>query len=233
MSTRVTKVKIVAVADTHDAHRRLVIPDGDIFIHAGDLTMLGGRKKLKDVFDWIAALPHKHKIVIAGNHDLDLDQATPMYHDLKIKELVESYPTIHYLCDSAVDIAVDGQNLKIWGSPFSPAFQDWAFQYKQGERLWQDIPEDTDIIVTHTPPKKILDTIERKDGSILSGGCEALANRVHHLQPLLHVFGHLHDDGGQQVKIGDTRYVNAAVGYEDEWFEDEIPKPVEIELFLD
>lgn len=223
-------VKIVAVADTHEAHRRLIIPNGDVFIHAGDLTMMGGKKKIKGVFDWVAALPHTHKIVIAGNHDLDLDETTPMYHDLKIKALVDSYPGIHYLCDSTIELDVNGRHLKIWGSPFSPAFEDWAFQYEQGERTWQDIPEDADIIVTHTPPKGILDTIERRDGTILSGGCDTLAERVRQIKPLLHVFGHLHDDGGRKVKIENTVYANAAIGYEDDWYNDEIPEAVEIEL---
>ena len=62
-------MKIVAVADTHLFHHDLTIPEGDVFIHAGDLCRHGSLDELRHVADWSARLPHPHKIVVAGNHD--------------------------------------------------------------------------------------------------------------------------------------------------------------------
>lgn len=221
-------VKIVAVADTHDAHDRLIIPEGDIFVHAGDWTMIGSKKKIRAFLDWVNALPHPHKVIIAGNHDLDMDPTTPMYGDLKMKELMESYKGIHYLLDSSVTLQVGepSRQLKIWGSPFTPAFRDWVFQYDAGERAWADIPDDTDVLVTHGPPQGILDSISERNG----GGCPALMERVRMVKPKVHIFGHLHDDGGSTLFENETLFVNAAIGYDDEWFPGEIPEAVTIEI---
>ena len=224
-------VKVVAVADTHNAHQMITVPDGDVFICAGDWTMIGGKKQIKDFLDWVEALPHLHKIVIAGNHDLDMDPKTPMFSDLKMEELLAQYPNIHYLSDTGVRIDVKGRFLNVWGSPFSPKFQDWAFQYEPGERTWDAIPDDTDILVTHTPPKHILDTVVRKDGREANAGCSQLRERVMKLKPKAHIFGHLHYDGGKMIIQNGTTFVNAAIGYRDEWFPDETPEPVVFELF--
>ena len=235
-------VRIVAVADTHDAHDKIVVPDGDILIHAGDITMMGGKKKIKAFLDWVAKLPHPHKIIIAGNHDLDMDPSTAMYADLKMKELMDSYTkehNIHYLCDSGVTIrsgllGSGHSSIKIWGSPYTPAYHnvdDWVFQYERGDatRSWSEIPDDTDILITHGPPQGILDTIEHDNRTKdENGGCSALRARVDQVKPKIHIFGHLHDDGGKtfQSKDGDTLFVNAAVGYDDEWYPGEIPEAV-------
>lgn len=223
-------VKIVAIADTHGSHDRLVIPDGDLFIHAGDWTMMGSKKKIKAFLEWVNKLPHPHKVIIAGNHDLDMDPTTPMYRDLKMKEMIDSYTGIHYLCDSGVELQVGehSQQIKIWGSPFTPAFQDWAFQYERGDRSWSEIPANTDVLVTHGPPQYILDSIDKE--GIMGMGCSALRKRVKEIKPKVHIFGHLHDDGGSTLLEDDTLFVNAAVGYEDEWFSGETPDALVVDI---
>jgi len=221
-------VKIVAVADTHGEHDRLDIPMGDLLVHAGDWTMMGSKKKIKAFLQWVNSLPHQHKVIIAGNHDLDMDPTTPMYGDLKMKDLIDSFPSIHYLCDSGVTLQVGepSQQIKIWGSPFTPTFQDWVFQYDVGERSWSDIPNDTDILITHGPPHGILDSINEKSG----GGCPALRERVETIKPKVHIFGHLHEDGGSTMLYDGTLFVNAAIGYYDEWFPEEIPQAVTVHI---
>jgi predicted phosphohydrolase len=57
-------------------HRMVEVPDGDVFIHAGDITMAGEESIIKDFDDWLGTLPHKHKIVICGNHDLCFEDKT-------------------------------------------------------------------------------------------------------------------------------------------------------------
>ena len=66
-------VRVVCISDTHNRFRELSIPDGDILIHAGDITRRGYLAELKDFNDWLLSLPHKHKVVIAGNHELSFD----------------------------------------------------------------------------------------------------------------------------------------------------------------
>lgn len=64
------KVRIVCISDTHGMHRRLRIPPGDVLVHAGDITMGGEKAVMLDFDKWLGELPHKHKVVICGNHDL-------------------------------------------------------------------------------------------------------------------------------------------------------------------
>jgi len=69
-------MKIIAISDTHEQHRDLVLPDGDVLVHAGDWTYKGAAPKIDDFLSWFAGQPHKHKVFIAGNHELTLDRHT-------------------------------------------------------------------------------------------------------------------------------------------------------------
>jgi predicted phosphohydrolase len=96
----------VCISDTHGMHRRLRIPPGDVLIHAGDITMKGGKKEMLDFDLWLKELPHEYKIVICGNHDLCFEE-TP--------ELARSWLTnAHYLQDESITI----EGLKFYGSPW-------------------------------------------------------------------------------------------------------------------
>ena len=63
------------MSDTHSltSHIKQTIPDGDVFIHAGDFTRCGSLPEVRDFINWVNKLPHKHKILIAGNHELTFD----------------------------------------------------------------------------------------------------------------------------------------------------------------
>ena len=169
-----------------------------MLIHAGDMTCVGGIDEIKEFNEWLGTLPHRHKIVIAGNHDLYLE-TVPSLANVLITNAI-------YLNDNGVEI----EELKIWGSPISPNYQDWAFNRERGEEIrkyWEMIPEDTDILITHCPPCGILDF----DNKGKHEGCQDLLEIVQRkIKPRLHVFGHLHDAHGQ-VKIGETIFVNASV----------------------
>ncbi|HNC99840.1 MAG TPA: metallophosphoesterase, partial [Myxococcota bacterium] len=96
----------------------------------------------------------------------------------------------------------------IWGSPWQPRFFDWAFNLDRGEplrRVWQKIPDGIDILVTHGPPKGILDRVQR-GGEV---GCEELREALRRVRPRLHVFGHIHEAYGQ-LHLDGTHFVNAA-----------------------
>lgn len=212
--------RIICLSDTHNYNEQIQVPDGDILLHAGDATMVGNKKELTKFVTWYASLPHKHKIWIAGNHDFGMDFDQSNYevwctrrmrrpHVLsEIREYILDLCNqlgVTYLNNSGVEI----EGLKIWGSPDQPAFCGWAFNrsHKFLEEHWKTIPDDTNILITHTPAYGILDQLETEE----SVGDPALTKRIDELQNLkLHVFGHIHPSYGI-LEIGNTKHVNASI----------------------
>jgi Icc-related predicted phosphoesterase len=198
-----SKVRLVLVSDTHGHHHNLEVPDGDILIFAGDYAFehhgQAEMSALIDFFSWLDGQPHKHKVMIAGNHDFAFEKS------LSVVKMVMP-PSIIYL--EGGEETVEG--LKIWGGPWTPRFFDWAFNVDRGEaikRYWDCIPDDTDILVTHGPPYGLL------DDTPLSGhvGCKELRDAVKRVNPKLHVYGHIHRWGGIGIQVNDTTYMNASV----------------------
>ena len=188
------RVRIVCVADTHLFTDDFVVPAGDVFIHAGDLCRRGDLDELEHAAAWLLSLPHRHKIVVAGNHDW----AFARHRHAALALL----PDVIYLQDSLAEIA----GLRVWGSPWQPAFHGWAFNLPRGEALadrWALIPPGLDILVTHGPPQGL------GDGFTMHGraGCADLRARVAVVRPRLHVFGHIHQDGGAWLSDG-TLFAN-------------------------
>jgi len=189
------EVRIVAVADTHLFHDELIVPDGDVFVHAGDMCQGGSLEELERAVRWIRALPHKSKVIIAGNHDFAFAE-----HPDEARALVADFV---YLQDSGATIA----GVTFWGSPWQPEFNDWAFNLPRGKALaekWALIPERVDVLITHGPPQGIGDR-----GPVAGRlGCEDLLERVRVVKPRVHFFGHIHQDGGAW-QHGETLFVNA------------------------
>jgi len=189
-------VKIVCLSDTHTFHDDIDVPDGDILIHAGDFTIAGEVREIAAFNHWLGTLPHKHKIVIAGNHDWLFQRSPTLARSLMTNAT--------YLEDSLVEV----EGLKIYGSPWQPWFMDWAFNLQRGDeirRKWDLIPDDIDILITHGPPYFFLD--ETPGGQRV--GCEELAEYVVRLKPKLHIFGHIHHSYGTFTK-GSIRFINAS-----------------------
>jgi Icc-related predicted phosphoesterase len=196
-------MKIVAISDTHEQHSQVIVPDGDVLVHAGDFTNLGKIPAIADFADWMKAQPHQHKVMVAGNHDWAFAN-----NDWAIARLLLKEAGIIYLEDGAT--AIDG--LVFWGSPWQPRFYDWAFNLdRNGAEIaakWDLIPEETNVLITHCPPYGILDDTIRAG----SQGCEMLEKRLHYLSNLkLMIYGHLHKDGGRTIKLGDVIFANAAI----------------------
>lgn len=191
-------MKIVCISDTHYLHAHTPVPNGDLLIHAGDVSTIGDLAEIVDFNRWLGTLPHPYKIVIAGNHDFYFEKEPQ-----KAKELLTN---AIYLNDSGIEI----EGFKIWGSPISPQFHHWAFNRQRGAEIrqhWALIPADTDILITHCPPYGILDQTDTHQHE----GCRDLLDIVQHqIQPCLHVFGHIHEAYGS-LQIGRTLYVNASV----------------------
>lgn len=188
-------MRIVCLSDTHN--QQIDVPDGDLLIHAGDATFQGTADEITEFNAWFSALPHKHKIFIAGNHDW-LFQTQPA----AARKLLDS--DIIYLQDSGVNI----EGLNIYGSPWQPRFYDWAFNLNRGREMaekWEMIPARTDILITHGPPSGILDLTIDGDHA----GCEELIKKVDEIRPKVHIFGHIHEGYGTLERSG-TRFVNAS-----------------------
>lgn len=186
-------MKVVCISDTHEQHRNLEIPEGDLLIHSGDITFSGEAHVVKDFMEWFKDQPHKHKIFIAGNHD-DFFETRSVNHGIELR-------------DSGISI----EGLNVWGSPMTPTFGVWAFMANRGlaiKAYWDKIPPDTDILITHGPPFGIQDLTPPRWGS-RNAGCEELLKAVQRIKPKLHVFGHIHHGYGVTTKDG-TIFVNAS-----------------------
>jgi Icc-related predicted phosphoesterase len=197
---------VVAMADTHGHHSKLVVPDGDILIHAGDLTERGTRPQLEDAREWLRSLPHAHKVLVAGNHDF-LFETEPAAARALFEDFI-------YLEDHEATVA----GLRIWGSPWQPWFYSWAFNLHRGATIdekWRLIPEGLDILVTHGPPAGYGDRCS--DGRLV--GCEDLLRHVGRTKPRFHLFGHIHEARGQW-EVGGTRLCNVTT--------DECAQPVTV-----
>lgn len=187
-------MRIVAVADTHLYHDDYTVPDGDMLVHAGDLCRFGTLDELRRALDWLHALPHRHKVLVAGNHDRAFQESPARARAL--------LGAIRYLQDEGTSI----EGLKLWGSPWQPEYHGWAFNLPRGEPLaavWREIPAHLDILVTHGPPAGIGD----RSPAAGRAGCEALRIRVEEVRPRLHLFGHIHQDGGVWY-INETLFAN-------------------------
>lgn len=203
-------MRIVCISDTHRQLEQISIPDGDILIHAGDLTMQGRLVEVATELQKLAVLPHKHKVFIAGNHDR-LFEKDPMLARSLVRDVASA--GVVYLEESHT--VVDG--LKIWGSPWQPAFGNWAFNYDraEGAERWAMMPDDADIVVTHGPPQGYGDVVV---GRLDRLGCVDLAAAVARTKPRLHIFGHIHSGRGVYSGLGAcsaTTFVNAACLGED------------------
>ncbi len=190
-------MRIVCISDTHGAHEAMRVPEGDVLLHAGDLTNMGKVPEIIAFNKWLGSLPHPHKIVVAGNHDF-LFERQPETAEALITNAI-------YLKNSAVEVA----GLRVWGSPVTPWFHDWAFNRRRGadiRRYWEMIPAGTDILVTHGPPHGLLD----KTFTGEQVGCRDLLEFVWRVKPKIHLFGHIHEGYGQLETDG-TTFVNASI----------------------
>lgn len=185
---------ITFISDTHGLHERLKLKPGTVLIHAGDVTEYGLEDEVSDFLHWFSRQPFTYKIFIAGNHDLFLEECKPA----KRKKMIPS--DIIYLQNSGIEI----EGLKVWGSPVTPHFLGMAFNARQGkeiEKVWNKIPDNTDILITHGPPNGILDN---------GVGSEELLTRINRIQPTVHCFGHAHGQNGVET-INDTTFINASI----------------------
>lgn len=218
-------MRVVCVSDTHGRlFRPLVLPEGDVLAVSGDICLHGNLDELRTAAKWLGGSRNQYKeiIVVAGNHDFPFQE-----HPEEAREILAS-ESIKYLEDQ--ELLIDG--VKFYGSPWTPTFFEWAFMKDRGPEIravWEKIPHDTDVLITHGPPMGILDK------NAIWGdmcGCADLRDiifdgRLERLK--LVTFGHIHEGYGTWAEPGGEGpiFVNASVCNE---AYSPINKPIVVEI---
>lgn len=179
---------IIHLSDTHGKHPLLGdLPKGDIIIHSGDVGMAGTEDEIMDFLNWFMNLPYDFKIFVPGNHDDYLRGAK-----------IEGMDSNCHILDNT-GIVIDGTYY--YGLPMYPG----SSRSKKYLNSINQIPHETDILITHQPPLGILDYAGRTHF-----GSEALLRRVTEIKPKLHLFGHIHKSYGK-YETPDTLFVNGSL----------------------
>ncbi|KAH8680790.1 Metallo-dependent phosphatase-like protein [Xylariales sp. PMI_506] len=203
------KTRFLIISDTHADEWTLKstsLPPVDVVIHCGGLTE---ESKLDE--DINTSL----KLVIAGNHDFTLDvpsfkkklsETTSEIEPELLKKEFGEVGDAQKLLDKAKDITFldegihqftlqNGARLTVYASPYTPSIGDWGFQFRPQDGHHFAIEEKVDVVITHGPPKGVLDRTECKQ----HGGCESLVEAIFQAKPLLHCFGHIHEGWGSKL----------------------------------
>jgi Icc-related predicted phosphoesterase len=205
---------ILHISDTHTYHDLLKIPSGlDMIIHSGDCSNprdpYNNEPEVRDFIDWYKEIPVKYKIYVAGNHDTSIEKGLVTKKDFEDAGII-------YLENESVVI----EGIKIFGSPHTPNFGNWAFMKERTklERFWRlAIDEDVNIVVTHGPPKGILDKSYDQRNNMEACGDKSLLNRILEVHPTYSLFGHIHNTkdivnaGIQKLSVCNTFFSNGSV----------------------
>ena len=215
---------ITTISDLHGYYPEL--PALDLLIVAGDFTARDEVGQITEFMSWVSMQNYDKKILVAGNHDNSI---------MKEWEWIKEYPGVEYLCDSGTEF----EGFKIWGSPWTTRFPGMnpkcmAFTVDTDEELaekWALIPDDIDILITHSPPYGLFDQVEhitKGKKKLSSVGSRSLRNHVlNRIKPRLHVFGHIHEFGGRMIDTSTTIFINGS--YVDELYSP-VNKPISLVL---
>lgn len=182
-------MRILHISDTHGKHHLLKnLPKADVIIHSGDTSFSDTENEVLEFMNWFCDLDYPHKIFVAGNHD-----------DCLYGEQIESLPdNCHYLCYSGVEI----EGVTFWGVPLFIPDQK---QEGRVEQLLKQIPLNTGVLISHSPPYGILDFENN-----INHGCLDLLQAILKVKPLYHLFGHIHNAYGIE-KSNDTIFINTSL----------------------
>jgi Icc-related predicted phosphoesterase len=178
----------------------------------GDISNMSTLSEMIDFNSWIRSLKEdgtiKQAIITVGNHEKEFARSFSFASEI-VKEAVILFDEMHVFEDKV-----------FYGSPWTQTYGTWYFMKDPPDLLpmWKAIPKGVDVLITHQPPFGVLDTVfERMERGWegvkkLNVGCKHLKREVlDRIKPKLHVFGHLHADGGRCLKINDTMFCNAAI----------------------
>jgi hypothetical protein len=169
------RTRFLVVSDTHgqwpftNSHHA---PPANVFLHCDDLTQVEGLASLKRAFDDIKTIDAPLKLVIAGNHDLELDEEWVRKNMEGEEDLEESKACldfvksqkafgVYYLGEGVHEFELrNGKMLRVFTSPYTPGFNGFVFAYTYDEDRFNpgndSMPENIDIIMTHGPLSRII-----------------------------------------------------------------------------
>lgn len=216
-------IRFLILSDTHDSAfpDPESLPNVDVVIHCGDLTMIGGLSNFRKALEALSKCPAELKLVIPGNHDVSLDPtwwASNLDEDddpiepEKARELFASFASkgVKLLEEGTHNISLhDGRSLTLYASPYTPEFNGYAFAYTEKEDRFNTgahaITPDADIVITHGPPLVPVAGYHLDLGRTGEHcGCSKLWTAIKRTRPRLHCFGHIHEGyGAQVVRLGD------------------------------
>lgn len=208
-------MKIICFADTHRRIDNLDIPRADVVICAGDFCNSGSLEDVVAFNGWFSRLPCRHKIIVAGNHDVCFEKSP-----LLAKTMLSD--GIIYLQDKEIEI----EGIKFYGTPWQLPFMNWAFNLTEDElcRKFAQIPNDIDILISHSPPYGILDSTPTTKNL----GSKSLLEKVYQVKPKYHIFGHIHHGYGRYIdKANNINFINASLLDESYNF---VNRPVMVEM---
>ena len=187
----------------------------DVAIHCGDLTEESKLDEFRSSLRLLKEISAPLKLVIAGNHDFTMDisifkkkvaDAKPSLDPDLVKKIYGDYGEAKRLFDEAKDAGIqfldegnhqfllnNGALLNVFASPWTPSLGDWGFQYRHDHDF--TIPHGVDLVLTHGPPKGVLDYSDSRQRA----GCSKLFAAVAKARPRLHCFGHIHEGWGAKL----------------------------------
>lgn len=203
-------MKYWLISDTHTHHSKLRVPHGmDVAVHCGDESESGNEwlnePEARNFFEWYAALDIAVKIFVPGNHSTAVEQGL-------IRP--EQYPDVQFLIHEKTEL----NGLVLFGTPYTPKFFNWAYMRPREDLdvVWQSIPDSVDILISHGPPKGLMDVTRDLDTRApIHVGSKSLTRHVtQRIKPMLHTFGHIHDEPGIRnfgvVREAETTFVNCS-----------------------
>lgn len=200
-------MRVACISDTHLFHQTTkkevvdkwmsALSHCDAVVHAGDFTYKGTIEEIHCAAAWFRNLQPRIKIATLGNHDW-LGEKNPT----KCREFFKG---VHLLLDEGIEI----EGKKFYGSPASPRFYDWAFNYDRGpviRKVWDKIPSGLDMLITHGPAAGYGCYMDKGGGE----GCHDLLRTIEEKKPRYHLCGHFHLGYGVRRNVH-TTFINAAL----------------------
>lgn len=201
-------MRIVATSDTHyPVTSRDLIPDGDVYLHCGDLMNTGYPDDWKLQLEWLSQVKHPHKFLVPGNHDFHMEvYPGPALQDLRrLGFTVLGFPgNINFYTAELPNKMILG------GMAYVSDLQNrWAFGENTFRRfspgvspleMVSSLIRKCDIIMTHSPILGILDKSLRNNAQAGERVFkDALVSaQLNGTQRVRHWFhGHIHEGRGK------------------------------------
>ena len=214
------KTRFLIISDTHGVEfllDRRPLMNADVAIHCGDLTEESKLEEYRVTLQLLKDINAPLKLVIAGNHDLTMDiplfkrkvaEASPPLDPELVRKVYGDDREARQIFKEAEAAGIvfleEGNHrfvlenhaqLSVYASPWTPSLGEWGFQYSRREGHSFQIAKGVDLVITHGPPKGILDMTESNQRA----GCSDLFAAVARARPRLHCFGHIHESWGARL----------------------------------